>query len=293
MRRLAAVAVFLVAACGATAAHAQTLALAYKGGDTYKYAIHSISNQTIDMGAMSVPVKLDLTAGETITVKSVDSSGTADMSIDLTNVVIKSVTGSVTNTTTGTPTPTISVKVGADGRILSVNGNTLSGNPFSLATGGGSFVTAVLPDKAVKPGDTWSKDFDQANPLGGGTIHATTSSKYLRDESLKGVNAAVVETTTNASLDLTIDLSKAMAGAPAGTPTIPPGMVQNLSLKGTLTSVVTSWIDPSGHRVMKSHKTGTTNATMNFTGTPTGPSIPGMTGPLTIKGDETTDLNPA
>lgn len=292
MRMLALVALLAVA-CGAATAHAQTLSLAYKGGDTYKYALHTTANETVDAGAMTIPIKLDLTAVETVKVKSVDSSGTADLSIDLSNVTMKSVSGQTTNTTTGTPMPTISMKVAADGRILSVNGNSFGGNPFTNFSSGGAFISAVLPDKAVRPTDKWSKDFDQANPMGAGTIHVTTTSTYVKDESVKGINAAVVETKTNGSIDITIDISKAMAGAPVSSaPTFPPGMFQSLSMKGTVTSTVTSWIDPSGHRVMKSHKVGTVNATMTFTGG-SGPAVPGLTGPITIKGDETTDLNPA
>src|ERR1700737_3971516 len=97
MRRLMAVSLFLIAACGAATVNAQTLALAYKGGDTYKYALPSPPKEAVDMGSMSIPINLDLTAVETVTVKSVDSSGTADLSIDLGNVVIKSVTGQTTS----------------------------------------------------------------------------------------------------------------------------------------------------------------------------------------------------
>jgi hypothetical protein len=156
---------------------------------------------------------------------------------------------------------------------------------------GGGFISAVLPNAAVKPGDTWSKDFDQANPLGTGTIHVTTTSKYLRDESLQGVNAAVVETTSIGSVDISIDMSKAIAGqsvSPATT--IPPGMFQSLSIKGTMTSETITWVDPSGHRVLKTHSAGASSATMTFAGT-SGPVMPGLAGPIAIKTNETTDLS--
>jgi hypothetical protein len=296
MRRLIPVSLLLLAACGAATVNAQTLALAYKGGDTYKYALHSTAKEAIDMGSMSIPVNLDLTAVETVTVKSVDSSGTADLSIEMSNVVIKSLNGQTTNSTTGTPVPGISMKVGADGRIVSVNGTTFGGaggggNPLALSGGGLAFISAVLPDAAVKPGDTWSKDFDQGNSLGTGGVHVTTKSRYLRNEPLKGVSAAVVETTTTSTIDITLDIAKAIAGAPvSGMPNTPAGSLPSASIKGTTTSVVTSWIDPNGHRVMKSHKTGTTNTTVNFTG---GQAIPGLTGPISTKGADTLDLSPA
>ena len=295
MRRLTAVSLLLLAACGATTAQAQSLSLTYKSGDTYKYTIHSTANETIDAGAMTVPLKLDLTALETVKVNSVDSSGAADLSIDLSNVVVKSTTDQAMNTGPRKPLPTISMKVAADGHILSVNGSSLGGSPFTKFTGmGGGFISAVLPNTAVKPGDTWSKDFDQPDPVGTGTMHVTTTSKYLRDESLQAIKAAVIETTSKASVDMTIDMSSAIAAAGSGTtlPMLPNGVLQSMTIKGTMTSVVTSWVDPSGHRVMKSHKTGSTNATTTLNLAP-GATIPGMSGPITIKGDETTDLSPA
>jgi hypothetical protein len=294
MRKLVLVAL-LVVACGASTANAQALALTYKSGETYKYKLHSTANEMIDAGVMKLPVKLDLKADETVTVKSVDSSGTAGLSIDLSNVVMSSVTGSDSSATAtpGMTMPTISMTVAADGRILSVNGNSFGGNPFTQFTGGGAFISAVLPDKAVKPKDTWSKDFDQANPMGTGSTHVTSTSTYLRDETLKGIKAAVVETKTNGTVDITIDVSKALAGAPDSSMAgIPAGLLQSVSVKGTITSTVTSWIDPSGHRIMKSQKAGTINAKMTFTGM-SGQAMPGLMGPITIKGDETTDLSPA
>src|ERR1700682_15579 len=290
MKKLALVAVFAIA-CGLPTAQAQTLALTYKSGDTYKYALHSTANETIDASVMKVPIKLELTAVETVTVKSVDATGKAGLSIDLTNVVMKTSTGEEINATTTTTLPTISMTGAADGRVLAVNGSSFGDSPLTLFSGGGGFISAVLPDKPVQPNDTWSKEFDQANTLGTGGIHVTTKSKYLRDESLKGIKAAVVETKTSGTIDLTIDMSKVIDGAPASsTPSIPAGLLQSLAMKGTVTSTVTSWIDPNGRRVMKSHKAGTTNATMTLTGA--GGSLPGLTGPITIKGDDTTDLSP-
>jgi hypothetical protein len=288
MRGLALVALFAVA-CGAVQAHAQSLALAYHGGDTYKYALHSTADETIDVGAMKVPLKTDIGARETVTVKSVDSSGTADLSIAMSNLTIMSVASGVTNTTSGGSMPAIDIRVAADGRILSFNGTSIGGNPFASFAGlGGGFFSAVLPDTAVKPGDTWSKDYDQANPLGSGTIHLTTKSKYLRDESLQGINAAVVETTTSGSVDLTIDLSKAIGGAAP----LFPGGATSMTMKGTMTSDVTAWIDPTGHRVLQSHMTGSTDATMTMD-LGSGTTLPGLTGPFSIKGSATTDLTPA
>jgi hypothetical protein len=37
-----------------------------------------------------------------------------------------------------------------------------------------------------------------------------------------------------------------------------------MSIKGTVTSDVTTWIDPSGHRVLKTHSTESNDGTMTI-----------------------------
>jgi hypothetical protein len=192
----------------------------------------------------------------------------------LSNFAFKTTTAGISNTTTGMPDITTAITVAADGRILSLDGKQVpAGNPLLATTGVGAsyFVTAVLPTGAVKPGDTWSKDYTQ-NPGGSGAIKVTTHSKYLRDESLNGVRAAVVETISNASIDMT-------TGGSGG-----------LSMKATETSDVTSWIDSSSHRVLKSHSTESDAGTIDFGSSS---SLGGMSGPMTNQGAGTTDLTPA
>lgn len=191
MRRLALVALVTLA-CGALPAHAQTLSLTYKSGDTFKYAIHSVLKETLGAGGLSIPFGIDMSARETVKVASVDSSGTSGLTITVSNISITTTTSGETNTTTGLPDSSISMKVASDGRVQSVNGSALAGNPFTLLSNvGGGFITAVLPDAAVKPGDTWSKSYDEAAPGGSGASHIRARSKYLRDESMSGVSAAV------------------------------------------------------------------------------------------------------
>jgi hypothetical protein len=284
MKRLTLLALFALA-CGAVPVQAQTLSLGYHAGDTYKYTYHSVTKQTVLTAGVSLPADIELSANEAVTVKSVDASGTADLAITLSNFAIKSTAGGVTTTTPVMPDTTMDATLAADGRILSLGGNQLAGsNPFLAFSGmgGGFFVTAVLPGNPVKPGDTWSKDYDQANPGGTtGAIHMTSHSKYLRNESLNGVNAAVVETTSSGAVNITIDLP-ASGAASAGT--------GGFAIAGTVTSDVITWIDPSGHRVLKTHATETNDGTLNLGSLST--ALPGMTGPITIKGAATTDLNP-
>jgi hypothetical protein len=274
VRHLALVALFAIA-CGATPVQAQTLSLAFRSGDTYKYAFHSTSQRTLVVGGVTLPTNIEITAAETAMVNSVDSTGVADLTLTLSNFAFKSTTGGISNTTTGMPDITTEITVAADGRILSLDGKqAAAGNPFLAASGVGAsyFVTAVLPSGAVKPGDTWSKDYTQTNPGGAGDVKVTTHSKYLRDESLNGVRAAVVETTSSTSIDIA-------TGGSGG-----------LSMKATETSDVTSWIDLNSHRVLKSHSTESDDGTIDFG---SGTDLGRMSGPMTNKGTGTTDLTPA
>ncbi|MHB8613985.1 MAG: hypothetical protein ACYDAL_16410 [Candidatus Dormibacteraceae bacterium] len=283
MRRLALLG-FVAIACGAAPVQAQTLSLGYHSGDTYRYSFHSTSRQALVAAGVTIPIDIEMTAAETVKVKSVDSSGVADLALTVSGFTLKSTSSGVTNATTGTPAFSTAIKVAGDGRIVSVDGSQVAaGNPFLAFSdvGGGFFVTAVLPITAVKPGDTWSKDYSQANPSGSGAIQVKSQSKYVRNEQVGGINAAVIETTSTASID--INLGAPPAGAATAT-------FAGISMKGTTTSDVTTWLDPSGHRVLKTRSTQSNEGTLDL-GSSTG--LSGMTGPMTIKGTGTTDLTPA
>src|SRR5256885_16845658 len=114
---------FLVAACGSIGGpQAHTISLAYKTGESYKYTLHAVLNYTIGAEGFSIPFNLDMTGKETIAVKSVDSSGTADLTADLTDLTVKTTTTGTANTTTPTTRTTAERKVASTGRLGSGNG---------------------------------------------------------------------------------------------------------------------------------------------------------------------------
>ncbi len=289
MRRLV-VAAFLVAACGSVnVAQPHTIVLAYKSGDTYKYTLSASLKYTIGAAGASIPIDIAMSAKETVNVKSVDSTGAADLSIVVSDLSLKTTTNGTTNSTTTTNSTPVDMTVASDGRIVSVNGAAFGSNSLpGMSQMGGGLVSAILPDGTVKPGDTWTKDYDQANPTGSGAIHITTKNKYLRDEQVKGVNAAVVQSNIASNIDFLLDMS-ALGGSLF--PTGGQGSLQGIAIKGTSTSDVTSWIDASAHRLVKTHSTGNVDATMtiNMSG---GSANPGLTGPITFKGTQTMDLSP-
>ena len=296
MRRLALVAFLVVAACGSIgAAQPHTLSLAYKTGETYKYTLHAAFKYTLGTQGMTVPLDMDITAKETMTVKSVDSSGTADMTVSVSELTLKMTMSGTTNTTTTTTSTDVDMRIASDGRVVSINGSTLgSGSLPGLSGSEGGLVSAVLPDGTVKPGDSWTKNYDQANPMGSGTIQIVTKNKYVDDEKVGSVNTAKVQSNIETTINLTIDLSS-LGGQSGGTSIIPSGGAsgpQSITMRGTSTSDVTSWIDASAHRVVKTHSTGSLDATMTMN-MAAGSTNPMLTGPISFKGTQTLDMTPA
>lgn len=295
MKRAALLASFLIAACGTFGAQAQSISLAYKTGDTAKYSFHLVMKYTIAASGMSIPLDMDLGAKETAIVKSVDSSGTADLSVDISNVTIKMSMSGTTNTTTTKTGGTIDMKVAKDGRVLSVNGDAFGSStalPGMTGTQGG-VVSAILPDHPVKPGDTWTKSYDVPNPLGTTSIHATSNNTYLRDEKVGSVNAAVIESKVNTNLAMTIDLSSMLGASGTPPPTGGAAGAETLSMKGTSISDTTTWIDTSARRIVKTHSSGSVNATLTVNIPAGSATTPGLSGPITFKGTQTLDLTPA
>ena len=262
MRRLA-LAVFLLAACGPTpaATPGHSLDLAFHKGDVYSYSFHATLRESFDGGTQET---LNETAHETYTVMSVDTGGTADLRLAVSSFDFTSTPDQITVPPGVSPNPTIDMRVGADGRVLTQD--------LGITTGGG-ISWGVLPGTAVKPGDTWSKDYDTTVTGYAGNNHLITSSRYLRDESFEGAHAAVVETR--------IGMTSKFTGGPAA------ANDTKVTTEGTSTWTVTTWIDLDAHRILKSHTSGS----FDQTGTFDAPSMPPPT-VISLKGDSNTDLLP-
>jgi hypothetical protein len=64
-------------------------------------------------------------------------------------------------------------------------------------------------------------------------------------------------------------------------------------MNGTAKSDTTTWIDTSAHRIVKTHATGSVDATLTAN-VPTGAATsPMLSGPIMFKGTQTLDLTPA
>ena len=285
-------AVVALTACGSLGLGAHPISLAFKPGDTYSYKLHAKLDYTIGAQGVSVPFKLELNAKDTVKVNSVDASGVADVTINLTDITIKSAVNG-TDDTHVAKSETVDLKVTSDGHVVSVNGTALTSGSLPDFTGmGNGLISAVLPSGDVRVGDTWSKTYDSKPPTGSGSIHVKTDNRYVRDEKVGAVQTAVVESKITSAIDITLDLSS--LGVPMMNPlaTTTSPIAQTVAMKGTLTSTVMSWIDAAGHRIVKTHSTGNTDATLNLNmSSPSSPTA--FNGPVTFKGTQAVEIDPA
>jgi hypothetical protein len=291
MRRLALVALVVLISCGpapaqtkVTPAGGETLRLVFHQGTTYKFSFHAVESLANGTDPAN---HFEFTAQETATIQSVDSTGISDIAVALNNLTaISGGAGSPADTVNSRPAYT--VKIAPDGRILSMDGPPVASKfPFRIGFDG-SLIVAVLPDNSVKPGDSWTKTYDQVNPFGAssGTLHIQSTSKYLRDESVAGVSAAVVETLSDATINSTVNLLPGASAAPSY-PGLPGGVV-GFALTGTTSTDVTTWIDAHSNRVLKTHVTAKTNAAI---GSVVAPGAPTPTdAPIFGEADESVDL---
>jgi hypothetical protein len=289
--RYLAIAALFVVACGSAATNqAQTLSFAYTKGAQHTYKLQMSLDEVADLGGITQPIKFDMTATEKETVQSVDSNGVADLRIEMSDVSFKSTVNGQTTTST-TTVPASEIKVGADGHVQSVNGLSFSGgSPFG-AVGSSGTNTAIFPDHPVKPGDSWTKDYDQTNPFGTGTVHISSSSKYLRDEAVNGTQAAVVQSNVTTPMDMTIDFAK-LSQLSGQQTTIPIAGLTGMSIKGNQVGDVTTWLDAKGHRMLKTKTSNKIDAQFSFVMSP-GQTFPGPQGPYSIKGTQTMDITAA
>lgn len=251
-------------------ANAQPLALSFSGGQTETYEMHMTMNGQMSAGELlgEQEISMDVTQVVTWEVSSVDEDGVATIT-----VTVDEMSGTVNGMpipSEASATPPIEIRVAPDGRIVSAGGLSFLG---SGQTGGASFpgmdqMTPLLPDDAVAPGDTWTKDFSQEVPFGEGTIEFTAASTLERYEDVDGVEAAVITTEYSVPLDFSIDFDELLAslgGAEGAADLAELGGV-SISYGGEGSFEQTSWVDPEAKAMLKTSSTGSFDMTMGFDG---------------------------
>ena len=290
-RGLLAVAVAFVVLVGALGffflrgSNGTALALSFSPGQTRRYHMTVAMKASIAVGsgtqAQTVPFAFDAAADVQWRVVAVDAAGTATVKVTTSNV---SVSSNGQSQTVPSP-PAVTIHVSRDGRVASASGLTIvSGSERFPGLDGTDQISALLPDHAVKPGDTWSKSLTRT--VLGSTVSFRASGAYLRDERVGTVNAAVIQTKQTVPLRFALtgrDLASLLPGLRGVVPAD-----ARVAYSGQVAGVSTTWVDPAGKKVLKTQGTGTFWIDIAIRGVP---STAGL-GSLRMSGTESVTLRP-
>ena len=245
-RRLGALAsVLLLAGCAFPGTvQARAFTTGFKAGDTIRYRLHTNLSGSLLVGSQQVPLNSDQILTQVLDVVSVDGAGTATV-----KVTTEDVTGEASGGTAGGKPGPVSLEIGPDGRIKSGAATQLSGRVPAIP--GSDQLTPVLAGHAVKPGDSWDKEYSRPNPFGAGGFSFTAQNRYVRDETVGGRAAAVIDTTLKGPIDFTIDFSRLPASGATPATTAP------IRYTGSIRSTRRYWLDLAGDQVLKSTGSGT------------------------------------
>jgi hypothetical protein len=255
-------------------AEAQPLALSFTQGQERTYDVHQTMDATISSPLFGdQALSMDVTQVIGWKVVSVDDAGTATI-----EVTVSDMSGTLNGTDVpSAPAPPIEIRIAADGRVLSAGGLSLGGAGQTQGFGfpGMGQLTPILPDDgdAVSVGDTWDKEFSQDFPFGEGTIDFSATSTYVRNETVNGRDAAVIETEMTVPIDMTLDLAELLdalgpeiTGATgAGLDQLDEGSIAYLG-RGTVTQ--TSFVDLDAQELLKTQSSGRFDISMTFEGIP-------------------------
>lgn len=267
---VAAVVVLALVAAGAawflSRSTATALALDLEPGKAFRYHLQMSMKGTTEAAGSDVPMNMGMDQTFTFRVVSVDKDGIAEVEMK-----IESASIAVNGRATPVPGFTVDLRVAPDGRIL-------TGGQLSLAPGASSGAAfpgldqffPLLPDGPVKPGDTWTKSFDQQFPFGEGRLRYQTSNELLRYEDTKGVRAAVITSSLDLPLDIAMDLKKMLevSGQAALLGQLPPEANPRFTIVGEVRGEQTNWFDPEAGEVLRTSGTGSVVMTMKAEGFP-------------------------
>ena len=239
------------------------IALSLVQGQTYRYQMGLNFNGTVSAANQQIPFNMKATERISWHVDSLDQNGVANvtMSIERLSATVNG------NRAPSTPPPPIKIQIAKDGRILTAGNLELAtqGDAGTLFPGSDQFVP-LLPDHPVKPGDEWTKDFDQAFPFGSGHLHYTSHNLYVRDEMVGSVNAAVISTSVKLPLDFTIDLRQLAKAIGENSGQVPSGA--SMKFGGSADVTTLAWLDTAHGQLLKSSGNGKMDMTVELKGVP-------------------------
>jgi len=229
-----------------------SLAFSLSKGQTARYRFAVSITATGKVGGASIPVDDKLSGTMTWHVDSVDPSGVATITAKAPKVTEISKGKNLLQ-----PAQTFHLRLAPDGRVLSQVGfGTTSGKGAGPGIPGTDQVTPILPDHPVSVGDSWTTSFDQTNPMGAGVIHYQTTSKLLRYAEVNGFNTAVIYTTADLLIDVSLDLKKALAATGQPLSGVPKGTNPIYWMKGHMAFSQTAWLDTASNFLVRSTTSG-------------------------------------
>jgi hypothetical protein len=280
---------------GGGEAQAGPLALAFEEGDTHRYRIEQTMDLTLggrafdaaDLGGVDRSFVIEIGQLVEWSVRDVDDDGVATIRVT-TEDLSMTVDGMPFPSTGGTPA--VDIRLAADGRVLSIGGPSLGGGTIDLGGLTGLFdapteqMTPLLPpDADARPGDTWDVSYSQEMPFGEGSVEVEATSRYDRDGSVDGTDAAVIVTDSQVSMDLAFAFADVLAIlGEAGPPSGATGAVElrdaSIASTGAGTTTSTSWLDLDGKDVLRTESSGDLDLTLEVDG------VSEAQGTLTISG---------
>ncbi len=277
---------------GKDSAEAQPLTLAFTQGQSESYAIHQTMQGQMTSDLMGdMPLDMDISEVVTWKVTSVDADGTATIEVS-----VSEMSGSVNGMAVpaqASAVPPVEIVVAADGRILSAGGMDLGGMGGGQGFGfpGMGQLTPILPDggEPVAPGDTWEKHFSQDFPYGDGTIEVSSTSTYDRNETVNGVEAAVIVTKLSVPMDFTMnfqDLIDSLGQDLGAAGATGIGAIADASVvySGNAAFTQTSFVDLDAKQLLRTESTGDFDITMTFA------QLAGFDGAMTLTGTFTQEM---
>ncbi len=250
---LVAVAAYRFVGPGKAGSEKNSLAFSLTKGQTARYRFAMSIMGTGKVGGASIPIDDNLTGTMNWQVDSVDPSGVATITAKAPKVT------EISNGKKSSPVAqTFHLRIAPDGHILAQVGfGTTSGKDNSgPGMPGSDQVTPLLPDHPVAVGESWTTAFDQTNPMGTGVIHYQTTSKLLRYAEVNGFNTAVIYTTADLPIDVSLDTRKALVWTGQPTSNVRTGTNPTYWLKGHMAFSQTAWLDTASNSLVRSTTAG-------------------------------------
>ena len=275
---------------GGNDAEALPLGLSFTEGQSQTYVIGMTMDGKAEAAMLgSQSIAMDVTETVTWTVTDVDDEGVATIEVAVTDM--SGTVNGVAIPDTGAEVPAVEMRIAPDGRVLTAGGMSFGSIDQTQGFGfpGMGQMTPLLPDEAVAPGDSWTKEFSQENPFGEGTIDFSATSTFEGYEDVNGTKAAVVTTSYTVPMDLTLDFEDLLAALSdasgsnglSGATGIGDLIDASITYGGEGSFDMKAWVDTEAGQMLKMESTGAFDMTIEFSG------VPGVEGAITFDGNFT------